>query len=181
MVRSVEINLGFRQWWETITRHLESHAQCPVGYTYHPSTRKAEAGGFQVWGQSGIHGETLSLKTNNNNNETTNNNSNMEEIPQTYRLTVRHGCFQQIHNTLPQSSKQVNQRRDLISLVYQMTMNGQDVHKSQVKIQFKTQAVHKRCFYSDSCSLSVSSAKAPKPRQRKLVRASQVQRLGFHP
>lgn len=25
MVRSVEINLGFRQWWETITRHLKRH------------------------------------------------------------------------------------------------------------------------------------------------------------
>lgn len=78
---------------------------------------EAEAGGFQVWGQSGMHGETLSLKTNNNNNETTNNNRNMEETPQTHRnsQTWLLSADTQYPSTVVKAG---TQRQDLISLVY---------------------------------------------------------------
>lgn len=43
-------------------------------------------------------------------------------------------------------------------------MYCQDVHKlHQVRTQFYTQVVHKQRFYLDSCSFSVSSAKALQP------------------
>jgi hypothetical protein len=53
--------------WERFYTFKELFKNKPgmVVYAYNPSTWEIEAGGFHVWGQPGLHSETLSQKNQN--------------------------------------------------------------------------------------------------------------------